>query len=211
MPFLRSFRRRGALALALGILCASSAQAGGFLGIDNRINIDNDGIWARKQQHRLMSALIASEIVVGLWEGGESRLGQTNWRAIDATLMGGITTEALKHIFRRERPSSTDNPNAWFRTGHDHSFPSGEVTMFSAAVTPFILEYREDHPWVYALAALPLYDGYARMKTRGHWQTDVLAGMAIGTFAGFYTHGRRSSFTLGIMPHGIQVGLRGRF
>jgi len=57
-------------------------------------------------------------------------------------------------------------------------------------VTPFILEYGQEQPWIYAPAALPVYDGYARIKTRGHWQTDVLAGLAIGTAAGWYSHGR---------------------
>ena len=207
MPSLRSYCTAGALALA----CAAPVHAGGFLGIDHRLDIDNDGLWARKQQHRLMTTLIASEILVGLWEGGDSRLGRTAWQSIDATIIGGVSTEAMKHIFRRVRPDSTDNPNLWFRTGHDHSFPSGEVTMFTAVVTPFILEYREDHPWVYALAALPVYDGIARMKTRGHWQTDVLAGMLIGAASGYYSHNRRTSFTLGLMPHGIQVGLKGKF
>jgi hypothetical protein len=66
----------------------------------------------------------------------------------------------LNNTFRRLRPSQTDDPNQWFKHG-GHSFPSGEVTAISAIVTPFVLEHREDHPAVYALELLPLYDAEA--------------------------------------------------
>jgi undecaprenyl-diphosphatase len=75
-------------------------------------------------------------------------------------------------------------------------------------VTPFVLEYRADTPAVYALEALPLYDVIARMKVQGHWQTDVLAGFALGTASGYYAHNRTSPFLLSYMPHGIFVGWR---
>ncbi|UMR31395.1 phosphatase PAP2 family protein [Massilia sp. MB5] len=201
--------------MLVGALCAwsmAAAVAGnGPLGIDHQLGVDNDGIWSRRTQHILLGALITSEIASGLWEGGDTRFGRTNWKSIDALLISAASTEVLKRSFRRVRPNNTDNPNEWFRSARDRSFPSGEAASFAAAVTPFILEYGQEQPWVYALAALPVYDGYARMKTRGHWQTDVLAGLAIGTAAGWYSHRRHRSFTLQIMPHGVQVGLRGHF
>ncbi|WP_170298679.1 phosphatase PAP2 family protein [Massilia eburnea] len=152
--------------------------------------------------------MITAEIVAGLWEGGDSRLGRTSWQAIDATLLTAVSTGVMKRAFRRTRPSETDDPGQWFRSPHDRSFPSGEVASMAAIVTPFILEYRDDHPWVYALEALPLYDGIARVKNRGHWQSDVLVGFLIGSAAGYYTHRRNSSFTLSVMPHGVQIGYR---
>jgi len=60
------------------------------------------------------------------------------------------------------------------------------VTHITAIVTPFIEEYGQDHPAIWALAALPLYDGLARMKSQAHWQSDVLAGMALGVGTGLY-------------------------
>ena len=78
----------------------------------------------------------------------------------------------------------------------------------TAIVTPFILEYRAETPAVYALEVLPLYDAIARMRVQAHWQTDVLAGFALGTATGYYAHQRDSPFVLGYMPHGIFVGLR---
>jgi undecaprenyl-diphosphatase len=85
------------------------------------------------------------------------------------------------------------------------------VAAVSSIVTPFIFEYRDRQPGVWALEALPLYDAIARMKVQAHWQTDVLAGFAIGTAAGYYAHSRDNPLVLSVMPHAIVVGLRHRF
>ena len=116
-----------------------------------------------------------------------------------------------KEVFTRARPAQTDDPNKWFQGKGHYSFPSGEVSFISAAVAPFVFEYGADHPSVYALEALPLYDGIARMKSHAHWQTDVLAGFALGTAAGYYAHNRSSPFFLEYMPHAFEVGLKERW
>jgi undecaprenyl-diphosphatase len=77
-----------------------------------------------------------------------------------------VTSEAAKHIFTRARPTQTDDPNQWFQGSGHYSFPSGEVTLVSAAVSPFVFEYAHDHPWILALEALPLYDAIARVKAQ---------------------------------------------
>lgn len=201
--------------MLVGALCSLAMEgtfaSNGPLGIDHRLGVDNDGIWSRRTQHIMLGSLITSEVLSGLWQGGGTRFGRTNWKSIDALLISAVSTEVLKRTFRRVRPSNTEDPNEWFGSSRDRSFPSGEAASFAAAVTPFILEYGDEKPWVYALAALPVYDGYARMKTRGHWQTDVLAGIALGTAAGWYAHRQNRSFTLQLMPRGVQVGLQGRF
>jgi hypothetical protein len=69
----------------------------------------------------------------------------------------------------RSRPDQTADPNHWFKGSGNESFPSGEVTVSSAIVTPIVLEYRHDHPIVYALELLPAYDAIARVKVHGHW------------------------------------------
>jgi undecaprenyl-diphosphatase len=199
--------RRAALLLAL-------AGAGGspvaLAGIDHKVPYDDSGIWSRSVQTALINGLIAAEVGGALWQGGEDRLGLTLWRSVDATLVGGASEIALKYIFSRERPSQTDDPNRWF-TGHGQSFPSGEVTVTSAIVTPFILEYADEHPAVYALELIPLYDAIARVKVHAHWQTDVMAGWALGTATAYFMHGRPSPLVLSIMPHGIQIGLKMQF
>jgi undecaprenyl-diphosphatase len=85
------------------------------------------------------------------------------------------------------------------------------VALASAAVTPFVLEYAKDHPAVYALEALPVYDAIARMKLQAHWQSDVIAGLALGAAAGYYASHRDTPLFLNVMPQSIVVGLKKRF
>jgi hypothetical protein len=201
----------GAAALSLITVCAASpaCAGGGPLGIDSRLALDDRGIWARRYQDALIGALIVGEVGGAVWEGGEERFGRTLWQSIDASLIGGVTSGVLKYTFSRERPSATDDPNKWFAGHGAQSFPSGEVTLTSAVVTPLVLEYGHDHPQIYALELLPVYDAIARMKVRAHWQSDVIAGFALGTAAGYYAHARSGTpLVLSVMPHGVYVGLR---
>lgn len=197
----------GLSALSLSPVCCRAAS--GPLGIDHRLPYDDSGIWARSDQLLLEKAVIAAELGGVLWLGGDDPLGKTYWRSVDSSVFTAISVEVLKHAFGRERPSQTDDPNQWFKGGQ--SFPSGEVALQASFVTPFIAEYSQDHPWVWGLELLPAYDSIARMKTQGHWQTDVLAGWALGTAFGLYAHDRQSPFFLGLMPHGIVVGLHVTF
>lgn len=198
--------RRQAMGLLVALSVSGTACAsGGPLGIDHRLHYDNSGIWKRGNQTALMYGTILTVGAGALALGDHDRLGDTFWRSVDAMVVTGVSTTALKYTFRRERPSQTDDPNRFFR-GHAQSFPSGEVASISAAVTPFIVNYGEDHPAVYALALLPAYDAVARMKVRGHWQTDVLAGAAIGAGVGVWAAHRSSSLIVGWLPGGFSVG-----
>jgi hypothetical protein len=112
-------------------------------------------------------------------------------------------------VFGRERPDQTSDPHRWFEGGK--SFPSGEVSQVAGVVTPYVLEYGRDNPWVYALELLPAYEAAARVKSGEHWQTDVLAGWALGTLTGYLAHRRDSPFILQLMPNQIAVGYKKRF
>jgi membrane-associated phospholipid phosphatase len=193
------------------LACTDASASGGPLGIDHRLGYDDSGIWKRSYQTDLLGVMVVGELAGGIWEGGETRLGKTFWQSIDSSALAGISAQGLKYAFTRSRPSQTDDPNKWFQGGSHYSFPSGEVAAVSAIVTPFVLEYRQDNPAVYALELLPIYDGIARMKVQGHWQTDVLAGFALGGLTGYYAHNRGSPFILGVLPHGFTVGLHKQF
>lgn len=202
-------KKMGVLAVAASVSTAALAGDGPF-GIDSPVAYDNHGIWKRSNQKALQSALIGTAVIGALWEGSDSRLGRTLFQAVDASIIGGVSSEVFKRTFRRERPSQTDDPDRWFVHG-GRSFPSGDVTLSAAVVTPFVAEYGHDHPAVYALELIPLYDATARVKVHGHWRSDVLAGWALGTAAGYYAHSRKESFTVGILPRGITVGWRKQF
>lgn len=81
----------------------------------------------------------------------------------------------------------------------------------TTAVTPFVLEYGREYPAVWALELLPVYDSIARVKVRGHWQSDVLASFIIGSGIGYYAHERNSAISVGILPHGLTVGWKTSF
>lgn len=190
----------------LALAVSGTAMAGGGpFGIDHRLHYDNSGIWNRKDQNALMYGTIVTVGIGALAFGDQDKLGDTFWRSVDAMVVTGVSAEALKYTFRRERPSQTDDPNRFFK-GHSQSFPSGEVAAISAAVTPFIVNYGQDHPAVYALALLPAYDAVARMKVRGHWQSDVLVGAALGTGIGIWASRRDSPLIVGWLPGGFSVG-----
>ena len=186
---------------------------GGPLGIDHELGYDNSGIWNRRNQQVLEYGSILFEVGGALWEGGDTRIGNTLWQSIDASASSGIVALALKYTFSRVRPDdSGGNPNLWFKGHGNESFPSGEVTLVSSVLTPIVLEYRHDEPWVYALELLPVYDAMARMKVQAHWQTDVIAGFALGSGLGWVMHNHEGTpFVLGVLPHGFYVGLSKKF
>ncbi|MDQ6684766.1 MAG: phosphatase PAP2 family protein [Pseudomonadota bacterium] len=194
--------------LALLSLFAGNAVAG---GIDHRLNKDESGIYNRNVQVGVQDGTIALTLALALWEGSDSRFGKTAWQGVDSIALGAVTAQAMKYAFSRSRPSQTNDPNRWFQGSGNQSFPSGEVMLVTTAVTPYILEYGRDHPEVYALALLPLYDAVARVKSQAHWQTDVLASLAIGTAIGYYAHGRDTPISVGILPRGITIGFHKRF
>ncbi len=106
------------------------------------------------------------------------------------------------------RPAG-NNPCLWFQGGHNYSFPSGEAAVAAGLVTPYVLEYGPEYPLTYALLLVPLYVGAGRIKNQAHWQTDVIAGWAVGGLSGWYAHSRDVPIMIEILPHGFAIGLQG--
>lgn len=200
------------LAFMSFIFSSQASYAGsGLLGLDHMVPKSDTGIWSRNNQLALEMGSAIAVVGGSLWEGSDSRLGKTFWKSTDSMLLGAAASSAGKLIFQRERPNQGDGPNSWFKGTDSSSFPSGEVTHITAIVVPFIAEYSEDHPMIWSLAALPIYDAVARVKSQGHWQSDVLAGMALGTAIGLYSHNRPESLLVEVLPEGLSIGIRKRF
>jgi len=198
------------LSLTLGALLVCTAAHAG--GIDHKIDPPQDtGIWSRGDQKALQSFTILTVLGGALWLGSDDRLGHTFWQSVDSTALGAVTSEVMKPLFSRARPRQTDDPGDWFQGSGHNSFPSGEVMLVTTAITPFVFEYGPEHPAVYALYLLPLYDGIARIKSQAHWQTDVLASLAIGTGIGWYAHERELPISVKLLPRGVTIGLHVRF
>jgi undecaprenyl-diphosphatase len=184
---------------------------GAHAGIDHEWSLDQSGIWARKYQTGLEYGVIAVEISGALWLGNDDRLGHTMWQTLDSSIISGVAATIMKRAFGRARPDQGNDPNAWFKGSCCESFPSGEVTLQASFVTPIIVNYAKDHPWVWGLELLPAYDAVARMKSQAHWQTDVIAGWALGTGIGYWTAQWKTPLTVRLLPGGLSVGLSKRF
>ena len=186
--------------------------ADGPLGIDHRLNKDDEGgAWSREAQKVIFFGLIGTSVGGALVEGTETRLGLALWRSAEAggVALGAVT--ALKAVFDRRRPSQGNDPDAWFEGSSFKSFPSAEAALATAVVTPLILEYARDQPAVWALAAIPTYVGIARLKSQAHWQTDVLASVAVGVASGYLVSLPDRPLTLTLLRDGVFVGLRHRW
>jgi undecaprenyl-diphosphatase len=194
--------KRSAPALALLLLFAPGLARADVDDFDHRVAYDDSGIWKRSNQLDLTYAATATVVAGSIFADRDSRMCKNFDRSMDAMVMSLATTTAMKYAFQRQRPDQGNGGGAFFAGSGNHSFPSGEVAQISAVVTPFILEYHHDHPWVYALALLPAYDAVARVKVRQHWQSDVLVGAAIGTGFGIYAHKRDTPFFFHALPDG---------
>jgi undecaprenyl-diphosphatase len=201
------------VAATLGTIAYSTGACagGGPFGIDHRLAYDDSGIWARSVQQDLAVGTALTIAGGAIWLGDDDKLGDTLWRSFDAMVLSAATTETTKFVFSRKRPSQTGDPNQFFSGHGNQSFPSGEVAEIASAVTPVMLTWGPEHPWVYGLAVLPAYDAVSRMKVRGHWQSDVLAGAAIGVGFGIYATRRESPIVVGLLPGGLTIGISRRF
>ena len=197
------------------LICVTSslavADSSGPLGLDHRLAFDDAALWS---SGNLKAVEYGSALLVlggAVYEGNESRLGKTFWKTVDAMLLGDVSAAAAKAAFRRQRPIDGNDPGAFFKSSSDNSFPSGSMTHITAIVTPFILEYQKDTPAVWLLAALPAYVGLAKLKTQEHWQTDILAGAALGVGVGYFATRRDSAWSAHVLPAGFSVGYKKSF
>jgi len=180
------------------------ASAPASAGLDHRLSADGGG-GIYRHYDRVSKALLFTTIGGAAYLGTEDRLGRTFWKSAEGYFVGQATSEVIKRATGRLRPSETDDPGQWREGGH--SFPSGHVTGVAAMVTPIILEYGAEKPVVWALAILPAYEMVARVKRRAHWQSDVIAGAALGVAIGYLEH-RRGPFILRAIPGGVFVGFQ---
>ncbi len=207
---MRHARARVTVLLMMASGCALAG--GGPLGIDHEWAYDNSGIWKRSYQSDLAYAVLATEGIGALWLGDDEHWGHEFWQSIDSTAVAAVSAEILKYAFSRARPYQGLGPSKWFQGSCCQSFPSGEVTLQASFVTPIILaEAARGDYWAWALEALPIYDGIGRLKQQAHWQTDVIAGWALGTAVGYWAVHRETPLSVQILPRGMSIGWYRKF
>lgn len=203
---------RSCLALLLGIALIPVTEAGsGPLGIDHAWALSDTGIWSSKAQSVVEYGLLAAELGGGIYYGRDDPLGVTFWQGVDSTVVSAASVEILKRVFSRARPSQGGDPNHWFQGSCCASFPSGETTLVASVVSPFVFKYGRSDPWIWSLEALPLYIATARLKNQAHWQTDVIAGWALGSAMGYWSIHREIPISVQLLPRGLTVGIHRSF
>jgi undecaprenyl-diphosphatase len=208
---MQRYFRRQLIALAAALLgwavALPAGAGGGPLGIDHTWALDTSGVWSQTVQDVVEYGAVAAALGGGIYYGRGDSLGQTFWQSVDATAISAASAEILKFAFSRARPNQGNDPDRWFQGSCCGSFPSGEVTLTTSVVTPLVVEYARAHPWVFSLEAAPLYIALARLKNQAHWQTDVIAGWALGSGVGYLSTQREVPISVQILPRGLTVGI----
>jgi hypothetical protein len=200
------------LVLAVFGLCPKLSQAGGGpLGIDHEWTYDNHGIWSTRYEQGLEYGVMIFEAGGAVWFGNDDDFGHTLWQSVDSSVVSAISAEVLKYAFSRARPNQGLGPDKWFRGSCCDSFPSGQVSLQASFVTPIILHYAHSEPWIWVLEILPLYDALARLKHQDHWQSDTIAGWALGTATGYWAATRETPVMVQILPRGLTIGFSRHF
>jgi hypothetical protein len=200
--------------LGLVTLVGGQARAGGGpLGIDSAVPYNDSRLYDEDLQRAAYRALVIVPWVGALVEGTGTRLGRTWWRSAESSAASLVAVTGVKALAQRRRPDQADppDPDLWRQGSGYQSFPSGHVTLATAAVAPFIMEYGHDTPAVWALAAIPVWMGFARVNVSAHWQTDVLGGWALGVATAWLASRPESPLVLRVFGDGGFVGLRYRW
>lgn len=141
-------------------------------------------------------------IGVGMYGAGRvsksHKLADLGLHGTEALLIGEAVGGVMKGVFGRERPymdPTNLNPDDWqllrgFGNNDGYrSFPSGHSVAAFAAAAAVTSEMSRWHPETRWLVGTAMYGGagmvgLSRMYNNRHWASDVLAGAAIGIFAG---------------------------
>ena len=110
---------------------------------------------------------------------------------LDAQIINGIATQAIKYAAHRRRPD-----------GGPHSFPSGHTS--AAFATASVIQRRYGWKAGAPLYALGGYIAVSRLQQNQHYLSDVVFGAALGVVAGRASsvHSRKAGLTASFVPLG---------
>lgn len=149
-------------------------------------------------------ALVAT-FVAGSTLGSEG-VRRASGHALVAAATAGLAATALKFAIGRERPNSgLDSDHFDHFDFKDSSFPSGHSAIAFGVATSLSRDIKGhwDDVALYGAASLT---GLARMNDNKHWLSDVVAGAAVGVFAGKWaTRGNRK---ISASPSGVSMSFQ---
>lgn len=135
----------------------------------------------------LPAAALVAGTLVAAWAFDDDAGRSEAYRMLEAAALGGVTSEALKFAGGRLRPNETLQVNEWRKGGS--SFPSLHATAAFAIGTVFAESGTDDYRWLRRVIGYGVATGtaYARLHDNAHWLSDVVAGTAVGVYAGGFT------------------------
>jgi len=127
-------------------------------------------------------------IAVGLL-AGDDEVARAGKRISAGLLVAGVSTNVLKWIVGRSRPSFSQSAYRFELLSGRQSWPSGHTTMAFALATGVSDEVRSTAVSVglYAAAALT---AWSRQNDNKHWLSDNLGGAALGVLSAKLMNGR---------------------
>lgn len=143
---------------------------------------------------------------------GDGRARETALLGLESLVLSGVTTEIIKNLAHRDRPSSGKPYNVWHGPElslHDLSFPSGHSTEAFALATVIANEYENTKfvsPLAYGIASIT---ALSRVHDNAHWLSDIFMGSAIGYFTAKAVLHRHGEGKMSVFPStdGKQVGI----
>ena len=177
--------------------------------LDKKTALDDGGFWGA--HYDVPKYFTIATLGIAAYEGTESRIGLTAWKSLEAGLLSQGLAEVAKRATNRSRPRNWegDPSKTWGEGGK--SFFSGHVSGMAALVTPFILEYKDEHPMIHSLWLFIPYQMIGRVKAQAHWQSDVIVGALVGIATGYWAHKRDYPLSLYFDKDKVVMGLKHKF
>jgi len=150
-----------------------------------KANVTEQSKWASDHIFEPLGSGVYTTAIIGTaFLGGlafkNKRLTRTAMLSAKSFIIASAFVRIPKYVFRRKRPSVTDNSMSWFNPTNDNSFASGHTTAIFSVASMFAIEYRKTI-WVpvlsYTVAGL---SGLSRIHDNKHWASDVFCGALLG-------------------------------
>jgi undecaprenyl-diphosphatase len=151
-----------------------------WIGTFHHRSVIFDFVMVLLELHLLRYLLVG--LLVWIWFTRSTELQRAAIVSFLAVIMSVALRPAFKHIWDRERPYELYGCPGLAPCYPDSSFPSGHLFLIAAMTVPI---WRASWKAGIAMAILGFTISISRIYLGEHWPTDLVAGGAMGTGAGY--------------------------